>query len=469
MSAAPSATARPAAVDAGPACPGPGGFPEADPGWGPQTRSVHAGHARTGFQETSEALFLTQGYVYDQAADAEAAFLGEVDRFTYSRYENPTVSTFEERLRSLEGAQACYATATGMAAVFSTLAALLGAGSRVVAGRALFGSTLTLFEEVFAKWGVRTDYVDAHDLADWERALATPADVVFFETPSNPMLDLVDVRRVSDLAHAAGAVVVIDNVFATPVLQRPLTQGADVVVYSATKHIDGQGRVMGGAVLGSAEFIKGPLQLILRNTGPSLSPFNAWVLLKGLETMPLRVRAQTAAAYELAAWLETLPGVARVRYPFLASHPQAELARAQMSGGGTMVTFDIAAGVSGEGADGAVAQGPGDAAVGGAAAHGAVAGGVPADQATTFAFLDALQLILISNNLGDAKSLITHPATTTHRKIGPHGRAAVGITDATVRLSVGLEDVEDLRADIARALAAVSRAGSVAPRAMAEC
>ncbi|MEE6295691.1 O-succinylhomoserine sulfhydrylase [Georgenia wangjunii] len=415
---------------AGSGCPGPGSYPEPPPSWGPQTRAVHAGHARSDFHETSEPMFLTQGYVYERAADAEAAFLGEVDRFTYSRYENPTVSTFEERLRALEGAEACYATSTGMSAVFSTLAALVRGGSRVVAARALFGSTLTLFEDVFAKWGVRTDYVDAHRIESWEEALATPADVVFFETPSNPMQDIVDVRRVSELAHAAGAVVVIDNVFATPILQRPITQGADVVVYSATKHIDGQGRVMGGAILGTKEFIEGPLQLILRNTGPTLSPFNAWVLLKGLETMPLRVRAQTAAALELATWLESLPAVSRVYYPFLDSHPQSELARSQMSGGGTVVTFDLAA--------------PGD-------------GAAPADQAATFAFLDALEIVLISNNLGDAKSMVTHPATTTHRKIGPDGRAAVGISNATVRLSVGLEDVADLQADLAQALASAQR------------
>src|SRR5690554_6437897 len=408
-----------------PACPGPGGYPDPDPTWGSATRAVHAGHERTGFHETSEALFLTQGFVYAAAADAEAAFAGEADRFTYARYENPTVSTFEERLRALEGAEACTATATGMSAVFSTLAALVRSGSRIVAGRALFGSTLTLFEDVLAKWGVVTDYVDAHDLADWRRALAAPADVVFFETPSNPMQDIVDVPAVSELAHAAGAVVVVDNVFATPVLQRVLPLGADVVVYSATKHLDGQGRTMGGAVLGSSDFVHGPLRLILRNTGPSLSPFNAWVLLKGLETLPLRVRAQNAAALELAQWLETVPGIGRVYYPFLDSHPQAALARAQMSGGGTVVTFDLAV------------------------------DGRPADQVEAFAFLDALRLVLISNNLGDAKSLVTHPATTTHRRLGPEGRAHVGISDATVRLSVGLEEPADLRTDIAQALAAV--------------
>ncbi len=416
-----------------PGCPGPGGFPEPAPAWGPATRAVHAGQVRTGFQETSEALFLTQGFVYDEAAEAEAAFRGDVDRFTYARYENPTVRTFEERLRALEGAEACSATATGMSAVFSTLAALVRSGSRIVAGRALFGSTITLVEDVLAGWGVTTDYVDAHDVEDWRRALSTPADVVFFETPSNPMQDIVDVAAVSALAHAAGAVVVVDNVFATPVLQRVLPQGADVVVYSATKHIDGQGRTMGGAVLGDREFIEGPLRLILRTTGPTLSPFNAWVLLKGLETLPLRVRAQSAAALELARWLETRPEVGAVHYPFLDSHPQARLARAQMSGGGSVVSFDLSV------------------------------DGRPAEQGETFAFLDALRLVRISNNLGDAKSLVTHPATTTHRRLGPEGRAHVGISDATVRLSVGLEEVADLRADLTRALTVV-RGGVAAAR-----
>ncbi len=416
-----------------PACPGPGGFPEPPPGWGPGTRAVHAGQVRTGFQETSEALFLTQGFVYPSAADAEAAFDGNVDRFTYARYENPTVSTFEERLRALEGAEACLATATGMAAVFSTLAALVSTGSRIVAGRALFGSTVTVFEDLLARWGVVTDYVDAHDLDDWRRALATPADVVFFETPSNPMQDIVDVAAVSELAHAAGAVVVVDNVFATPVLQRTLPQGADVVVYSATKHIDGQGRTMGGAVLGGRDFVHGPLRLVLRNTGPTLSPFNAWVLLKGLETLPLRIRAQSAAALELAQWLEGRDGVGRVAYPFLDSHPQAGLARRQMSAGGTVVTFDLAV------------------------------DGRPARREEAFAFLDALRLVAISNNLGDAKSLVTHPATTTHRRLGPEGRARVGISDATVRLSVGLEEVADLQADITRALAATTSPSSREP------
>lgn len=398
----------------------------------PDTLAVRGGLRRTEFDETAEALFLTQGYVYPRASDAEAAFAGELDRFVYSRYGNPTVATFEERLRLLEGAEGCYATASGMSAVFTALAALAPSGARIVAGRALFGSTLVLLNEVLGKWGVRTDYVEAHRLESWAEALATPADVVLFETPSNPMQDLVDVAEVSRLAHAAGAVVVIDNVFATPVLQRPLDLGADVVVYSATKHIDGQGRVLGGAILGPRDYIDGPVQTLIRNTGPSMSPFTAWVLLKGLETLSLRVRAQCASALRIARWLEARPEVADVRYPFLDSHPQVALAKAQMSGGGTVVTFTL----GGLGAD----RGADDD------------GAARLAKQHTFAFLDALRLIDISNNLGDAKSLITHPATTTHRKVGPDGRRAVGIGEATVRLSVGLEDVEDLLDDLEQAL-----------------
>nr|WP_210727463.1 O-succinylhomoserine sulfhydrylase [Sanguibacter hominis] len=395
--------------------------------WRPATVSVRGGIERSGFHETSEPIYLTQGYVYGSAAECEAAFKGEADRFIYSRYGNPTVHTFEQRLRLIEGAEGCYATATGMSAVFTALAAIVGQGSRIVAARALFGSSLTIFDEIFARWGVHTDYVDGHVLAQWEEALATTADVVFFETPSNPMQDIIDVRAVADLAHRAGATVVVDNVFATPVLQKPLELGADVVVYSATKHIDGQGRVLGGAILGSAEYIDGPVQTMVRHTGPSLSPFNAWVLLKGLETLSLRVRAQTDAALQVATTLESLPGIGRVYYPFLDSHPQVALAREQQTGGGTVVTFDLA-----------------------------VPGSASAEQVKerTFRFLDALRVVDLSNNLGDAKSLITHPATTTHRKLGPEGRAAVGMTESTVRLSIGLEDPLDLLDDIEQALKA---------------
>lgn len=392
-------------------------------GVGPGTLGVRGGQQRTEFGEVAEPLFLTQGYAYERAADAEAAFAGDLDIFTYSRYSNPTVAAFEERMRLLEGAEACYATASGMSALFAAIAPLVASGGRVVAGRALFGSTFVVLEEILGKWGVRTDYVDAHEVADWQRALATPADVVLFETPSNPMMDLVDIAAVSELAHRAGALVVVDNVFATPVLQRPLEFGADIIVYSATKHIDGQGRVMGGAVLGSREIICGPVQTFIRNTGPTLSPFNAWVLVKGLETLALRVRAQSAASLELATWLQGRGDIASVRYPFLDSHPQRALATEQMSGGGTVVSFDLA-----------------------------IDGDANIVKERTFAFLDGLQIIDRSNNLGDVKSMATHPGTTTHRKLGAEGQAAIGVTPATVRLSVGLEDVPDLQADLDQAL-----------------
>ena len=392
-------------------------------GVGPATVGVRGGQQRTEFGEIAEPMFLTQGYAYERAADAEAAFAGELDIFTYSRYSNPTVAAFEERMRLLEGAEACYATASGMSALFAAIAPLVPTGGRIVAGRALFGSTFAVLDQIMGQWGIRTDYVDAHRIADWQRALATPADLVLFETPSNPMMDLVDIAAVSELAHRAGALVVVDNVFATPVLQRPGEFGADLIVYSATKHIDGQGRVMGGAVLGPRQIICGPVQDFIRNTGPTLSPFNAWVLLKGLETLALRVRAQSAAAAELAAWLADHPGVASVRYPFLDSHPQYAMAKEQMSGGGTVVTFDVAA--------------DGDADL---------------VKKRTFAFLDSLRVVDISNNLGDVKSMVTHPGTTTHRKLGADGQAAIGVTPATVRLSVGLEDVADLRTDLDQAL-----------------
>lgn len=395
----------------------------------PATQLIHGGRERSQFQETSEPIYLTQSYIYESAEQAEATFNGEVDRFIYSRYGNPTVHTFQEKLRILEGAEACVATATGMSAVFTALAALVQQGSRIVAARALFGSSLVIFDEIFAKWGVKTDYVDGHVLSDWQEALSTPADVVFFETPSNPMQDIIDVRTVSNLAHQAGATVVVDNVFATPICQRPLELGADIVVYSATKHIDGQGRVLGGAILGPADYIDGPVQVFIRNTGPSLSPFNAWVLLKGLETMPIRVAAQTASALHIAQTLEQLPGIGKVRYPFLESHSQYELAKAQQTGGGTVVTFDLALpeGVSPE-----------------------------AEKQAAFKFLNGLELVAISNNLGDAKSLVTHPATTTHRRLGIEGRAKVGMRESTVRLSVGLEDAQDILDDVAIALRAAA-------------
>ncbi len=385
------------------------------------TLGVRGGLLRSGFDETAEALYLTSGYVYPSAADAERAFTGEIDRFVYSRYGNPTIAMFEERLRLIEGAPAAFATSSGMAAVFTGLGALLAAGDRLVAARSLFGSCFVVCNEILPRWGVETVFVDGDDLDQWEQALADPAQVVFFETPSNPMQSLVDIAAVSEMAHAAGAKVVLDNVFATPLLQQGLPLGADVVIYSGTKHIDGQGRVLGGAILGDAEYIDGPVQTLMRHTGPALSPFNAWVLLKGLETLSVRVNYSNASAHRIAEFLEAHPAVRWVRYPFLPSHPQHDLAKRQMTGGGTVVTFEL------EAPDGRGKQ-------------------------RAFEVLDKLSIIDISNNLGDAKTLITHPATTTHRAMGPEGRAAIGLGDGVVRVSVGLEGTEDLIADLDRAL-----------------
>jgi O-succinylhomoserine sulfhydrylase len=381
------------------------------------TAAVRAGLDRTGFDETAEALFLTSGFVYGSAAEAEAAFAGDTDRFIYSRYGNPTVRTYERRLAALEGAEDAFATASGMAAVFNALLATVSAGDRVVASRALFGSCRVILTELLPRLGVHADLVDGRSLDAWASALATPAAAVFFETPSNPMQEIVDIAAVSDLAHAAGARVIVDNVFATPVLQRPLDLGADVVVYSATKHIDGQGRTLGGMVLGSEDFIRTDLQPWMRHTGPALSPFNAWVQLKSLETLRLRVGAESDAAATIADRLASAPGVERVWYPGRPDHPQAALARRQMSAGGTVVTFEVVGG-----------------------------------RERAFAVLDGLSLIDISNNLGDTKSMVTHPASTTHRRIGPEARAEVGITDGVIRLSVGLEDVDDLSDDLLSAL-----------------
>jgi O-succinylhomoserine sulfhydrylase len=383
------------------------------------TIGVRGGLLRSGFEETSEALYLTSGYVYETAADAEKAFTGDIDRYVYSRYGNPTISMFEERLRLIEGAPAAFATATGMAAVFTSLGALLGAGDRLVAARSLFGSCFVVCSEILPRWGVEVVFVDGEDLAQWEEALSVPTQAVFFETPSNPMQSLVDIAAVSELAHAAGAKVVLDNVFATPLLQQGMPLGADVVVYSGTKHIDGQGRVLGGAILGDKEYIDGPVQKLMRHTGPAISAFNAWTLLKGLETLAVRVAYSTESALKIAEFLEGHPSVRWTRYPYLSSHPQYELAKRQMSGGGTVVTFELDA------ADG---------------------------KKRAFEVLDKLRLIDISNNLGDAKSLITHPATTTHRAMGPEGRASIGLGDGVVRISVGLEGTEDLLADLDQAL-----------------
>ncbi len=387
----------------------------------PDTRAVRAGTQRSQFSETSEAMFLNSGYVYETAAEAAAAFAGEIVRHRYSRVSNPTTSMLQERMAALEGAEAGWATASGMSAVFNALLACTKQGSRIVAARAMFGSCHTVLTEILPRYGVTCELVDGTDLDAWAAALATPADAVFFESPSNPMQELVDIAAVSEVAHAAGATVVVDNAFLAPTVQYPLQLGADVVTYSTTKHADGQGRTLGGMVLGTAKFISEDFMPFMRHTGPIMSPFNAWVVLKGLETLPLRRDRMSSSALELAAFLEQRPEVAGVRYPFLASHPQHELAKRQMSSGGSVITFDVV---------------------------GA--------QPEAFAFLDAMQLIDISNNFADAKSLAVHNATTTHHRIGPQARAEAGITDATIRLSVGLEDVDDLRADLAQALDAIA-------------
>ncbi|RZV46750.1 MAG: O-succinylhomoserine sulfhydrylase [Acidimicrobiales bacterium] len=381
------------------------------PDWSEETLAIRGGLQRSGFDETAEAIFATSGYVYGSAAEAEAAFAGEKDRFIYSRYGNPTVKMFEDRLRLLEGAEACLATASGMAAVFAALTSYVSAGDTVVASRALFGSCHVIISEILPRLGVHTVQVDGSDLEQWEHALRAGAKAVFFETPSNPSLEVIDIAAVSELAHAAGALVMVDNVFASPVLQKPLELGADVVIYSATKHIDGQGRTLGGAVLGTTSFITDTLMSFTRHTGPSLSPFNAWVLLKGLETLKLRVNAACDTAEFLVESLTNHSSLERVSYP------TSDLAKRQMLRGGTILTIDVRG-----------------------------------DKPATFRFLDGLTLWDISNNVGDSKSLVTHPATTTHRRLGPDGRAAVGIGDGLVRLSVGLEDKQDLLDDLLQSL-----------------
>ncbi len=387
--------------------------------WRPATQLVRGGTSRSPFEETSEAIFLTSGYVYPSADEAELAFKGDKQRYIYSRYANPTLSVFEERLALLEGAEYCTSTASGMSAVFAALASQLKAGDRIVASRALFGSCLFIIAEQLPKFGIEAEFVEGTDYDAWAKALSKPANVVFMETPSNPCLEVIDIAKVSELAHAAGARVVVDNVFATPVLQRPLALGADIVVYSATKHIDGQGRTLGGAILTNDEaFITDHLTPWMRHTGPALSPFNAWVLLKGLETLSVRVRQHCDNAAKVAAFLDTHPKIVKATYPGLPSHPQHNLALTQMSGSGSsLVAFEIKGGKSG-----------------------------------SFKTLNALEIIDISNNLGDAKSLITHPATTTHQRLSDEEKASLGITDGLVRLSVGLEDVDDLIEDLDQAL-----------------
>ena len=382
----------------------------------PQTHAVRAGLARSGFGETSEALFLNSGFTYSSAQEALDSFSDETDHFLYSRFHNPTVAMFEQRLAAIEGAEFCVATGSGMSAMFASIACMVSAGDRVVASASMFSSCHVVLTEFLPKWGITTELVKGNDPAAWAAALSKPTKVVFIETPSNPMMDIVDIAMVSELAHKVGATVIVDNVMASPILQKPLKLGADVVMYSATKHIDGQGRVLAGAVLGSFEYIQEKLIPFSRHTGPSLSPFNAWVLLKSLETLEMRVERMVSNAQAVAEFLEGRKEVKAVRYPGLQSHPEHAIVKKQMSGGGTTIGIEFAG-----------------------------------TQKDAFKFMDALKVIDISNNLGDSKSLITHPATTTHRRLAPEVQAEMGITPSVLRLSVGLEHSTDLLKDLTQA------------------
>jgi len=386
----------------------------------PETRLVHAGIMRSQYGETSEALFLTQGHVYDNAAQAEGRFLNTDPGFQYGRLSNPTVAMLEERMAAFEGAEACRATATGMAAVTAAVMAPVRAGDHIVAASALFGSCRYIVEDHLPRYGVESTLVDGTDIEAWRKAVKPNTKVFFLESPSNPTLEVIDIAAVAKIAHEAGAILVVDNVFATPLFQRPLELGADIVVYSATKHIDGQGRCLGGLILGSQKLIEGDIQQYLRQTGPALSPFNAWVMLKSLETLPLRVGKQAENAAKVADWLAAHSVPSRVIFCGHKSHPQAELIARQMSGPSTLIAFEV-----------------------------------PGGKAGAYRMLDACQLIRISNNLGDAKSLIVHPATTTHQRFTPEVRAAMGVTDGLVRLSIGLEHADDLITDLEQALAKV--------------
>lgn len=384
----------------------------------PRTRAVHAGTRRSQYGEVSEAIFLTQGFVYDSAEQAEARFVeAGPDEFIYARYGNPTVAMFEERIAALEGAEDAFATASGMAAVAGALSSMLKAGDHVVSARALFGSCLYVLEEILTRYGVEVTFVDGTDLSQWQAAIRDDTAAVFFESISNPTLQVVDIAGVAELAHAKGATVVVDNVFATPVWSKALSQGADVVIYSATKHIDGQGRTLGGVILGTQAFIRKTVEPYMKHTGGSMSPFTAWVMLKGLETLDLRVRAQTANAGTLAEALAGHDKLHKVIYPGHADHPQQDLVRRQMGQGGTVLSLDLKGG-----------------------------------KEAAFRFLNALEVGVISNNLGDAKTILTHPATTTHQRLPQDQKDALGIAPGLVRMSVGIEDGDDLVADVLQAL-----------------
>ena len=380
------------------------------------TLAVRAGLARSGFGETGEALYLTSGFTYDSVEQADSAFADELDHYLYGRFANPTVSMFENRLAAIEGAQMCVGTGSGMSAMFASIACLVSSGDRVVAAASMFSSCWVVLNEILPKWGVTVEFVTGNDPLLWANALQVETKVVFLETPSNPMLQLVDIQMISELAHRVGALVIVDNVMASPILQKPLAHGADIVMYSATKHIDGQGRVLGGAILGSEKYIKEQLNPFVRHTGPSLSPFNAWVLVKSLETLSLRVHRMNESAQAVAEFLETVPEVSSVNYPGLASHPQHELALTQMSGGGTTLSFEVVGGVG-----------------------------------ALYKVINALRVIDISNNLGDSKSLITHPYSSTHRRLDEATKAAMGIKPELARLSVGLEHPSDLIRDLTEA------------------
>jgi O-succinylhomoserine sulfhydrylase len=389
--------------------------------WKMRTKAVHEGSRRSQYGEMAEAIFLTQGFAYDTAESAEARFVkaGD-DEFIYARYGNPTTRMFEERIAAIEGTEDAFATASGMAAVNGALTAMLRAGDHVVSSRALFGSCLYILEEVLTRYGVRVTFVDGTDLDQWRAAVTPETKAVFFESVSNPTLELIDIRAVSDIAHAVGALVIVDNVFATPVFSNAVEQGADVVVYSTTKHIDGQGRALGGVVCGTRDYIRKVLEPYMKHTGGSMSPFTAWIMLNGMATLDLRCRAMAESALQLAQALDGDDRLSRVIFPGLASHPQFDLATAQMGSGGTIVTFDIAAG-----------------------------------KEAAFRFMNALRIVKISNNLGDAKSIATHPATTTHQRLSPEMKEKLGITPGLIRLSVGLEDADDLIADIRAALSMI--------------
>lgn len=382
-----------------------------------ETLAVRAGLARSGFGETGEAMYLTSGYTYDSAEQAVHSFTDEVDHFVYSRFANPTVSMFEQRLAAIEGAEFCVATGSGMSAMFASIACMVETGDRVVAAASMFSSCYVVLSEILPKWGIEVEFVKGNDQAVWEKALSQKTKVVFIETPSNPMLEIVDLKMVSDLAHAVGATVIVDNVMASPILQKPLLHGADVVMYSATKHIDGQGRVLGGAILGSFDYIQGYLNPFIRHTGPTLSAFNAWVLVKSLETLSMRVNRMNESAQVVAEFLAEQSKVKAVNYPGLKTHAGYEIAQKQMSGAGTTLSFEM-----------------------------------PGGTLKLFEFMDALKVIDISNNLGDSKSLITHPASTTHRRLDDATRESMGITDSLARLSIGLEHSSDLIKDLQQAL-----------------